>query len=594
MDGTALSWEAWFTMATVVAIVGLLIFTRFPPDMILLGALTVLLMFNILTPDQALIGFSNEGMLTVGVLYIVVSGLTETGGVGTLVYRVLGKPKSIQNAQLRLMAPVIGMSAFLNNTPVVAMFIPAVIDWAKKYQISVSQLMIPLSYAAIFGGTCTLIGTSTNLVVNGMMLDHPELQSFGIFEIAWVGIPGALLGMAYILTLGKWLLPDRKPAISQLENPREYSIEVIVEAGSPLEGKTIEQAGLRNLPGMYLVEINRGEQVIPAVSPQEKLLGNDHLVFVGIVESVVDLHKIRGLTPATNQVFKLESPRRERILIETVVSNTCPLIGKTIREGKFRTNYNAVVIAVARNGKRINKKIGDIVLLPGDTLLLEAHPSFVERKRNSRDFFLISRIENSSPPRHEKSMLALGILISMIIVVALGLLSMLKGAMIAAGLMIITGCCSPVTARNSVELSVLLVIAASFGIGMALETTGAAAFLAQFIIKQAGTNPHILLAVVYLVTMCFTELITNNAAAVLIFPIAYETAVQQDLSFTPFAIAIMMAASASFSSPIGYQTNLMVYGPGGYRFTDYLRIGIPLNLSLAAMTIVLTPKIWHF
>jgi di/tricarboxylate transporter len=592
MEYAQLGWDAWVTLMTLIVIVGMLIFSRMSPDVILLAGLTFLLSVGVLNPDEALMGFSNEGMITVGVLYIVVTGLRETGGVGEIVYRLLGRPRSLAHAQIRLMAPVVGMSAFLNNTPVVAMLIPAVVDWGRKFKLSVSHLMIPLSYAAILGGTCTLIGTSTNLVVNGMLLDHPNLRSLGMFEIGLVGFPSALIGLAYVLLFSRWLLPERIPVMSKLDDPREYTVEMIVEPTSPLVGKTIEQAGLRNLPGMFLVEIERENHIIPAVPPQEKLHANDRLVFVGIVESVIDLQKIRGLTPATNQVFKLDSPRSDRILIETVVSNSAPMVGKSIRDVKFRTMYNAVVIAVARNGVRIKKKIGDIVLRPGDTLLLEAHPSFFDRQRNSRDFFLVSCIENSNPLRHEKAWLAMFILVAMILLVTFNVLSMLKAAMIAAGLMILTKCSSANSARQSIDLQVLLVIAASFGIGYALEKTGAAAFIAQNLISLAGDNPRVLLAVVYFVTMIFTEMITNNAAAVLIFPIALATAQHQNLNVIPFAIAIMMAASASFSTPIGYQTNLMVLGPGGYRFTDYFRIGIPLNLLMAFSSIIIIPFFW--
>jgi di/tricarboxylate transporter len=317
-------------------------------------------------------------------------------------------------------------------------------------------------------------------------------------------------------------------------------------------------------------------------------------VFVGVVESVVDLQKIRGLTPATNQVFKLDAPRAQRVLIEAVVSNTCPLIDKTIREGRFRTVYNAAVIAVARNGERIAMKIGDIVLHPGDTLLLEAHPSFAEHQRNSRDFYLVSAVQDSAPLRHEKAWIAVAVLAGMVGAVAFGWLEMLPAALLAAGFMILARCCSATAARRSIDWSLLIVIAAAFGIGRALEVTGAAQHIAEALLGVAGHNPWVALIVVYGVTMLFTELITNNAAAVLVFPIAMSTANALGVNVMPFVAAIMMAASASFSTPLGYQTNLMVYGPGGYRFTDYLRVGGPLNLLMWITTATLAPLIWPF
>ncbi len=585
--------EAWFTLGLVLTIVGLLAGTRIAPDVIMMGGVTLLLLSGVLTTEEALTGLSNEGMVTVAVLYVVVSGLQATGGVGWIVRSLLGQPKTTVGAQVRLMGPVIAMSAFLNNTPVVAMLIPAVNDWAKRYRISASKLMIPLSYAAILGGTCTLIGTSTNLVVQGQLL-RAGLRGISMFEIGWVGLPCSLAGLLYILLIGRFLLPERLPAASQFSDPRQYTVEMLVTPGSPLVGQTIERAGLRQLPGMFLIELDRDNTLLPAVEPTEVLRAGDRLVFAGVVESVLDLQKIRGLEPATDQVFKLDAPRRERCLIEAVVSTSCPGVGRTIREARFRSTYNAVVIAVARDGERVKKKIGDIVLRAGDTLLVEAHPSFADQHRNSRDFLLISPLEGSAPPRHERAPIALAILSAMVLVVALEWLTMLKAAFLAAGLIILTRCVSGRDARRSVDWSVLIVIAASIALGKALDKTGAAGSIASALISAASGQPWVTLAVVYGVTMVFTELITNNAAAVLVFPIALAASEKLGVDVIPFAIAIMMAASASFSTPIGYQTNLMVYGPGGYRFTDYFRVGIPLNLMMWVITVSIIPWIWPF
>ncbi|MBZ0256102.1 SLC13 family permease, partial [bacterium] len=561
-----MTFDILFMLVLLAALLGFLIFTRVAPDVLFLGALTILFVSNQIDASEALSGFSNPGMITVGALYIVVCGLRETGGIAWIVHWGLGRPKSSLQAKMRLMVPVTALSAFLNNTPVVGMFIPAVIDWAKKNNLSVSKLLIPLSYASIFGGTCTLIGTSTNLIVNGLMISETGGTPFHVFSIAWVGVPSALIGLTYMFLFSDWLLPDRRPSIGAMQDPREYTVEMMVEANSPLVGRSIESAGLRSLPGLFLMEIERAGHIIPAVAPHEELEANDRLVFVGIVDSIVDLQKIRGLAPATNQVFKLDAPRTERVLVEAVVSNSCPLVGKTIREGRFRTIYNAAVIAVARNGERINKKIGDIILRPGDTLLLEAPPTFSQQARDSRDFFLVSQLQDSQPFRHERGLFALIILAAMVLSAALNIFSMLEAAMIAAGLMIVMGCCASDAARKSIDWQVLLVIAASLGVGHAMDKSGTALFIANGFISFAGSNPLFALAMIYLITTVFTELITNNAAAVLVFPIAYATANTLGVSFTPFAVAIMMAASASFSSPIGYQTNLMVYGPGGYRF----------------------------
>lgn len=589
-----LTWQGWFTIAVTGAAFLLNALTYLPAEIIFLGALAMLYISGILTPEIALAGFSNAGMATVGVLYIVVTGLQQTGGLDRISQWLLGLPKGQLAATVRLIVPMMGLSAFLNNTPVVAMFIPVVSDWCRKLRISPSKLMIPLSYASIMGGMCTLIGTSTNLVVNGLLIAETDSPGLGLFDIAAVGLPCAIAG-GLCLTFGTyWLLPSRKPAINNIDDPRQYTVEMLVEPGSPLAGKTVEEAGLRHLPGLYLVEISRQSRLLTAISPQEVLYENDQLVFVGMVDSIVDLHQIRGLKPATDQVFKLNAPRSRRCLIEAVVSNTCPLIDQTIREGAFRSRYGAVVLAVGRNGERLAGKIGDIRLQSGDTLLLEAPSSFLEQRRASRDFYLVSGIPNSEPRRHRQAPIAMGILVLMVLLAAVGGMDMLKAASIAAILMLVTRCCAPGQALRSIDWSVLLVIGAALGIGQALEATGAAAAISETLVGVAGNEPRIALAVIYAVTTLLTEIITNNAAAALVFPIALSLSQALGVNFLPFVIAIMIGASASFSTPIGYQTNLMVYGPGGYKFTDFMRVGIPFNLLFWGITVMITPWVFPF
>ncbi|MGV2828915.1 SLC13 family permease [Myxosarcina sp. GI1(2024)] len=593
----ALSWQGWLTIVITFSVFLLNAITSISPEIVFLGGTAVLFTSGILNEADALAGFSNSGMITVAVLYLVVTGLQQTGGLSWISQQILGLPRGQNKALLRLMTPVMGMSAFLNNTPVVAMFIPVVSDWSRKLKISPSKLMIPLSYAAIFGGICTLIGTSTNLVVNGLIISAIGEPGLKLFDIAWVGLPCAIAGMLFLFLTHRWLLPNRQPAIDLEDNSfsiKQYTTEMMVVSDSALIGKTIEEAGLRHLPDLYLIEIVRDRFIIPAVSPKEILRANDRLVFVGAIHSIIDLHRLKELQPATDEVFKLETPRSERSLIEVVVSNTCPLVGKTIREGKFRTQYNAVVIAVARNGQRLTGKIGDIRLLAGDTLLLEANPAFISQQRVSHDFYLINGIPNSEPLRHEKAPLAIAILVIMVVLAATGWMSMLKAAVLAAAVMLLAGCCSPARALENIEWSVLLIIAAALSIGTALESTGAAGAIASTVIGFSGDNPWLALTVVYGITSLFTELITNNAAAALVFPIALALSQNLGVEFMPFAIAIMIGASASFATPIGYQTNLMVYGPGGYKFTDFMRVGIPLNILFWIVTVTLTPLIYPF
>ena len=590
----SLSWQGWLAIAvTIAAFLGNAL-TALPAEIVFLGAAAVLFLSGVLDEKAALSGFSNSGMITVGVLYMVVTGLQQTGALQWVSQQVLGMPKTPSRALVRLMLPVMGASAFLNNTPVVAMFIPVVNDWCRKLRFSPSKLMIPLSYAAIFGGLCSLIGTSTNLVVNGLLIEATGESGLRLFDIAWVGLPCGLVGFVFLFFAQRWLLPDRQAVLSDKDDLREYTVEMSVVPDSPLVGKTVEKAGLRHLPNLYLAEVRRGPQVLVAVGPQEILQSGDQLLFVGVVDSILDLQRIRGLQPATDQVFKLESDRTERSLIEAVVSNTCPLVGQTIRESKFRSRYNAVVVAAARNGDRLVGKIGDIRLQAGDTLLLEASPAFVDERRISRDFYLVSTIPNSEPIRHEKSLWAFGLTVMMVVLAAVGWLSMLQAAVLAAVGMLVLGCCSPAQALRSIDWSVLLVIAAALALGEALGSTGAAEAIATGFISLAGNNPWLVLAAIYTVTTILTEIITNNAAAALIFPIALSLANQLGVSYLPFVVSIMIAASASFATPIGYQTNLMVCGPGGYKFSDFLRIGVPLNILYGVVTVLLAPLVYPF
>ncbi len=589
-----LTWQAMTTLIVIGSVFCAMILTRIPADFALLAGLGILCVSGILSPSEALSGFSSEGMITIGLLYVVVSGLQETGVLTWISHHVLGRPKNWRRAQLRLMLPVIGISAFLNNTPVVAMFIPVVAEWCRKIRVQPSRLMIPLSYAAIFGGICTMIGTSTNLVVNALVQERYHSAGLAMFEITKLGLPCAIAGMAYLLVVSRFLLPERTQIQEIFHDPKEYTLELEVEENSPVIGRSIESSGLRHLPGAFLAELIRGEQVISAVDPDEPLRAHDRLVFVGNIDSMRTLYHQKGLVPSSTRKFNLDAPKAQRRLVEVVVSDTCPIIGKTIRDGRFRNRYNAVVIAVARNGERISGKIGDIVLRAGDMLLVESHAGFIPRQKDSRDFYLISEVEDSTPRRFDRAPYALAVLIAMVILAGSGILSMLKASMVAAGAMLLLGCCSTAQARRSIEWNVLLVIGAALGMSMALETTGAAAAIAGSLLGLTRDQPGAALAMVCLTTTLLTELITNNAAAAIVFPIAMNTADRLGVNPMPFIISVMICASASFATPIGYQTNLMVYGPGGYKFSDYLKIGIPLNFLYCLLTAILAPMIWSF
>jgi di/tricarboxylate transporter len=587
------SWQAALTAAVVLGTITSLLFVQRAPDMTMIGGVVILLAAGVITPEETLGGMSNEGMITVAALFVVAAAVERTGALMSLVDRGLGRPKTLASAQLRTMVAPGVLSAFVNNTPVVALMVPAIRDWARKHRFSVSKLLMPMNDAVVLGGLCTLIGTSTNVVVSGLV-SAKRGQPLGMFDITWLGVPLFVTGLAYLVFASRFLLKDRRPPMSTSDDPRQYSLEMLVEPGSPLVGRTIEAAGLRHLDGLFLMEIDRGGHVMAAVAPTERLEAGDRLVFVGVIDSVVELQRIRGLRPATDQLFKLDAPRSERMLVEAVVAPSCPLTGRTIRDGNFRSTYGAVVIAVARDGERLRQKIGDIELMPGDTLLVEAGPSFVERQRSSRHFYLVSEVSGATPPRHDKAWIACTVLAAMVLAAALELVPMVAAALVAACAVVASRCLSSNEARRSIEWESLLLIAASFGLARAMEKTGLAEAVARSTIGAAGDHPHVALAAIYLVTMLFTELMSNNAAVVLTFPIAWQTADDLGVNPMPFVMAVTVAASCGFATPMGYQTNLMIYGPGGYKFSDYLRFGGPLNLLVMAVTIALAPLIWPF
>ncbi len=563
------------------------------PELIFMAGLTVLLVTGVLTPALAFRGFSNPGVLTVAAFFVIASGVKETGIIDGLARRLLGAPKTHVSAQLRLMFPVAGLSAFLGNTAVVAVGIPMVLDWARRLGRSPSRLLIPLSYAAILGGTCTLVGTSSNLVMLGLLQAHDPSASLGMFSISVVGIPALAAGMAYVLLFGRTLLPDRGEPDSLPENPREYSVMMKVEEGASVAGKTVEEAGLRHLPGLFLSSIERRGITFPAVDPKTVLEAGDGLVFVGLVESVADLRRIPGLVSAEKQVHRLDEVRPERSLVEAVISATSPISGRTIRDSRFRTSFGAAVIAVRREGRRLHAKLGDVVLQPGDTLLLEAPPGFAGSFGNDDAFLLVREVKGSRAPRRNKGPFAGAILTGMVVLAASGWLPLVTAAILAAAMMVVTGCLTGREARRAVDLRVVVTIAAAFGMGAALEETGIAAGGAIWLVSIAEPlGPVALLAAAYLVGALATELMTNSAAAALVFPLVVAAAEAAGLPLMPFVMVLMVAVSASFSTPVGYQTNLMVYGPGGYRFGDFLRFGLPLQLTVATVVITVASLLW--
>jgi di/tricarboxylate transporter len=580
------------TLAVTAVVLVLLAFTSVAADIVLIGAMLAVTVLGVIPAERALAGFASPGVLTIAALYVVVAGLRETGAMAWFSQRVFGHPRNVTAAQVRLMTASGLLSTVVSNTPVVAMFIPVAQEWASRLRLPVSRLLMPMNNLTILAGTCTLIGTSTNLVVNGLLEKaHPETQ-LGIFDLAPIGIPLTIVGFLYVMLVGRFLLPDREGPIEQLENAREYSFDVRVASGSGLIGRRIGDVGLRNMPRAYLLEIQRRERLLTAVGPGEVLEVGDVLTFVGVADAVRDLRRIPGLDIAEAQDFTLNLRNHQRCLVELVLAPSSPLVGTTVRESGFRTRYRAAIISISRDGGRLEGKLGDVRLRGGDTLLVETDEHFAERHRYNRDFLLVSGLKDSAPPDFRRAPYAALILGAMVALAATEILSLFAAAFLAAGAMVASGCVTLTRARSSVEYPVLIAIACSYALGFALTDSGAADWAASGVALVAGHDPFISLCLVYVTTVAVTEIVTNNAAGVLMFPIALAAAQESGANHLPFVIAVMIGASCGFVTPIGYQTNLMIYGPGGYRFGDFVRFGLPLSVLVAITALVVIPRVW--
>ena len=585
--------QALFVLALTLAVFAALILTRHSPDRILLLALAALAASGIISHADLLSGFANPGLATVAFLYVVAAGIRNTGGVSWVSSRVLGRPTNELGAQLRMMIPVTLLSGIMNNTPIVATLIPAISTWSRQTGIAVSKLLIPLSYAAILGGTLTLIGTSTNLVTAGLYTSMTGDDSLGLFSITPIGLVVAACGLTYMWLVGRHLLPTHQSVEDSFGDPREYSTEMSVIPDGGLVGKTIAQAGLRDIRGLglYLVEIVRGDKVISAVSREERLQADDRLIFVGDTRGVLQLQEMLGLRAYSPDKVALSESSPERKLVEVVLSPSSPIIGQTIGDADFRKRYGAVVIGVAREGRRIKGHIGGIRLQPADTLLLETRPAFLSRQKYNRDFLLVTDTESHQINR-EGARRAGAIILAVILSAATGLTDIFTASLVGAMAMVVTRCLSFNQAKSALDAQVLLTIACAMALGVALRESGAASLIANAIFSVAGTHPLSLLIASYLMTLAVSELITNNAAAALALPIVLGAAEAAGLAPQPFVLTVMVAASAAFATPLGYQTNLMVYGPGGYRFADFLKVGLPLNLICSVAGVSTIYALW--
>ncbi|MGM7683381.1 SLC13 family permease [Cytobacillus sp. Hm23] len=591
-----MSLEMIYVLVMIIAMFIALLLDLARPEIIVSTIAMIFLMTGVLTAEEALLGLVNQGMLTIALLFIVAGSIQKYGTIEQMMMKGLNSSKNVRKSMFRFFLPLPLFSAFLNNTPIVVIFTPMIKKWCEEHEVAPSKFLIPLSYITILGGTITLMGTSTNLVVQGILFDY-HLDGFSLFQLAIVGIPITIIGFIYLFTIGYRLLPDhvgfRRQAINK---SKEYIAEVTVSSDFAYVNQTIKKAGLRELNGLYLFEVIRGEKRISPVSATTIIQTGDRLIFTGLISTIADLQNIKGLTLETGSEFKLEGLKNGNTqLVEAVVSNQSSVLSKSIKESQFRSRFDAGVLAVHRHNERIKSKVGDIILRPGDTLLLLVGNSFISKYQQSSDFYVVSSIDAPTNLHYDekKGWFSIGLLVAMILLVSFDLLSMFKAMLLTVFLLIFTKIITLEEAKQYVQFNVLLLITSAFGIGEAMTKSGLTEWLASVLITVAEPlGITALLLIVYLLTNIFTEIITNSAAAVLMVPIGLEIAATLDISYISFAVVISIAASASFITPIGYQTNLIVYGPGGYTFKDYVKVGTPLSILVMIITVMIVKLIW--
>ncbi|WP_243292923.1 SLC13 family permease [Bacillus sp. FJAT-47783] len=562
------------------------------PELAFFFALSIITIFGVITPEEALKGFSNPGVHTVALLFVLAHAVYKNGVLMQFSQKILGMNKSIQIVLIKLMLPIFCLSAFLNNTPIVSMMTPVIRNWGEKNGVSPSKLLIPLSYAAILGGMITLIGTSTNLIIDGL-LQQKGYKGFQLFEFAIIGIPLSLTGLFYMMIIGHRLLPNRKVITEKIKaSSHEYIFEIFVLADSPLVGQTITEAKLRELHNLFLIKIIRNNQSITPASNSEIIQANDRLIFSGNIQTVNHIQTMKGTKLVTNadqtvnnhQLIEFEN------LTEVVISHSSPLIGKKIKESNFRSKYNAAIIAIRRKHKDITSGIGCMTLKPGDTLLLIAGNDFLKTWSDSKDFYFVSKVMHTP---YNKKYFVLVIIIGMFISILCNVLSLLKAAMLGVVILFLTKSINMSEAKKAMHWDVLLIMASAIGIGAAIEKTGLSVMIADLFTSWGEVVGLLGIAFLfYLITNILTDIINNLAAAAIMFPIGFEISMKFGYDPKMFAIITAIAASCSFMTPIGYQTNLLVYGPGGYRYTDYMKVGFPLSVLCMIVTVLISAQVW--
>ncbi len=574
--------DAWITIVTVLGMFTILLFTKWRSDLVFLGAIGVLYVTGVLDAKDAFSGFSGTSVVTVGVLFVVVAGLTHTGVLQWIVKNLLGTPKSYSKAVTRLMLPVAALSSFLSNTTVVTLFVGIVKMWAKKLGVSPSKLLIPLSYASGMGGVCTLIGTPPNLIISGLY-EEKTGEAMNILTTTVPGLFCLVVGVLSVIAMRR-LLPDRKAPESAFESTGDYTVGLQVPSDNPYIGQTLGEAGLFNISGGSLIKMYHFDNIPMPVVEDEPIMGGDHLIYAGQIDEILEMANEHQLATDYGHVFSVHEIDKDRPLRTAYVNFGSKLIGKSISSTSLEKDNGVVVAAVSRNGGRIEEAPRKVVLQAGDTLLLVCPKNFkTETSPLTKDLHFFD--SDDVPNIGRGTLVSTIIMIAMVALSALGIMPLLQCAFLAAAAMLICRCCSMDQAMRAINWEILMVFAGSAVLGLAIQKTGIAEWMANGILDVCGTNPLVVMTAVCLVGTFITEFISNTAAGAMFFPIMYDAAEKLGYEPFPFLVALMVSVSSSFATPIGSPTHMLVYGPGGYRFSDFMRIGLLMNIIILAANI---------
>lgn len=584
-----MTFEIILVLIVIVFLLVALYLEWLSPPVIFFVCVAVLTVTNIITPKEALGGFANDQVAVIVILLILSEIVRHSSLVDKLFDRIFKGAKSANGFLLRMMTYVSISSAFFNNTPLVAMMMPYVHGWSNKNNISPSRLLIPLSYAAILGGCMTLVGTSTNLIVNGMAIES-GLDGLNVFDFIYVGAPMLVVGFIYILFFGKHLLPDSKDVVEEfVESAREYLVEVRVNENSPLIGKNIEQAKLRHLKGLFLVEIIRGDRSITPVAPSEVLQAGDGLIFTGVTSALSELESMGLALPKTTHF-----PESAKGIVELVISHNSRLIDSKIQDSDFRAKYDGSILAVHRNREHLSGKIGEIEIKAGDVMLVMVGPDFYKRVAEVQAFYVISNKQETTDIDPWKLAIMVGGIIGAVVLQAIDIFPLFYSLFTLLGIVLIMDMIPFSIIRKGFDFNLVILLAFGLSFGKAMINSGAADYLAALILSLAKPLGFTgLIALIFLITNLLSSYITNKAAVAIIFPISMTIANTMGYDVQAFILVVCYGAAASFITPIGYQTNLMVYGPGGYSFKDFFKIGLPLTILYMVVCVVVLNMLYN-